>query len=347
MRVNREELIKAARQAHPGVANKGSIDQSDCFVIAGGTLTSFNDEISIVSDEVSGLDGDEIECAVKADPLLSLLKQLDEDYVEIDQEEKSLVIESADVRTKLSIESKIRMPVDEISSSEVEEEIPDQSEFIDALKSCLQSTAKTMTYPVIACVHLNFDDGIIESTDNYRATRYELNKGDGFQSGGRYLLPASTVKQLVNYDIASIHLPEKGGAWVHFSTPTGCVFSARVYKRDDFPDLDDIFDAEGEPFDFSDVPISALDTAAIFADQGEITVKADGGSTITIASASTLGRHQQRVDTDKDLPGKVEFRTNVKILKEVFKRTRTAELDEHRLIFSHGPWRHVIALPAD
>ena len=80
MRINREELLKALESVTPGLSPKEIQEQTNCIVFHEGQIITFNDEISCSRESPLG----DIEGAVRAIPLLTLLSKLTEEEIQVE-----------------------------------------------------------------------------------------------------------------------------------------------------------------------------------------------------------------------------------------------------------------------
>ena len=78
IRVAREKLLRELESVQPGLAPRGLIQQSSCFVFCEGHVVTFNDEVHCSHQCCLKVTG-----AVEALPLLGILRQLKEEQVKL------------------------------------------------------------------------------------------------------------------------------------------------------------------------------------------------------------------------------------------------------------------------
>jgi DNA polymerase III sliding clamp (beta) subunit (PCNA family) len=297
-------------------------------------VVTFNDEIS-VSHPLEGLD---VEGAIQADPLYRLVKRMDADEVKVRLGESKLTLSAGRSRADFTLQQDIRLPLEEVGEIGDWTPIPDPAAFVRALQFAYRSASKDMSRPKLTCVHVD-EGGYVESTDNLRITRFGVQP----PAIHSFLIPASSAKELVRYDIMEV---AEGDSWVHFRTEDGTVFSCRVFKED-FPDVTQILDVDGQTLDLSGVGEDALDRAMVFAERDhdvdeEVTVHLGDGKMV-LSAEGEAGQYKETVKVDySDEP--VAFGINPGLLKDILHHTKEAELGGNRLKFQGEDWEHVIAL---
>jgi DNA polymerase III sliding clamp (beta) subunit (PCNA family) len=335
MKVSREDLETALEQVRPGLANREMIDQSTHFAFLNGRVVTFNDEIS-VSHPLEGLD---VEGAIQADPLYRLVKRMDAKELKVRHGDAKLTISAGRSRAEFSVQQDIRLPLEEVGEIGDWQSIPDPAAFVRALRFAYKSTSKDMSRPKLTCVHVD-EGGHVESTDNLRITRFGVEP----PAIHSFLIPASSVKELVRYDIMEV---AEGDSWIHFRTEEGTVFSCRVFKEEDYPDVTPILDVEGQRLDLSGVGEDALDRAMVFSARDdeldeEVTIQL-GDNKMVVSSQGDAGHYKETIKVDySDSP--VTFLLNPGLLKDILQHTKEAELASNRLKFAGANWEHVIAL---
>ena len=334
MKINKAELQVALEKVKPGLAQKDLIEQATSFAFIGDRVVTYNDEISI-SHPVKGL-GD-MKGAIKAQALYEFLNKVKKDEIELEQEENQVIIKAGRSKAGLIFESEVKLPVEEIGEIGKWRKLPEG--VVDALKLCYPCCTRDMSRPVLTCVHVKPD--IVEATDSYQIIRYNL-KGKIPRDG--FLIPATSVKELVKYDIKEIAL---GESWVHFRTEDETVFSARVVGGD-FPDISKHLKLEGAEFSFPDAMKEALDRAIIFAkkststgDIPTVTIDVKDGQ-MKLFATNEYGWFEERMKTQhKD--ANFKFTIGIEFMISLFERLKACKIDKEKIGFGGENWTHVIA----
>ena len=78
LKINREELLQQLESVVPGLSVKEIIEQSKCFVFKDKKVMTYNDEVACTQDSCLDIEG-----AVEAMPLISLLRKLKEEEIDL------------------------------------------------------------------------------------------------------------------------------------------------------------------------------------------------------------------------------------------------------------------------
>jgi DNA polymerase III sliding clamp (beta) subunit (PCNA family) len=338
LKINKAELQVALENVKPGLANKELIEQSTSFAFIGDRVVTYNDEIS-VSHPVTGLEN--MRGAVKAKALYEFLAKVKDEEIEIEQQENQVVIKAGRSKAGLLFEQEIRLPLEEIGEIGKWENLPE--DFLPALSLCYSACSSDMSRPILTCVNVIGDK--VEASDSYQIIQYQLKEG----VPGDFLIPASSVKELIKYDIQEISLGEN---WAHFRTPEGTIFSCRTVEGE-FPDVEKFLDIEGDEFTFPEDMKEALNRANVFAKK-EITdvstiptvkVKAKDGELILTAQ-NEYGWFEEKLKTQHE-DVKFSFSIGVEFLISLFDRLKTCKISDNKIGFAGDSWKHVIAVMSE
>jgi len=337
MKINKAELQAALEKVRPGLASKDVIEQATSFAFIGGRVITYNDEISI-SCPVKGLE--EITGAIKAQALYEFLNKVKKEEIELEWEDNQVIIHAGRSKAGLLFESEVKLPLDsEIGNAEKWGKLPEG--IIEGLKLCYPCCSRDMSRPVLTCVHVNKD--IIEASDSYQIIQYKLGKkipGKGF------LIPATSVKELIKYDIAEMSL---GESWVHFRTKDMTViFSARVIG-DTFPDVSKYLQVEGTEFNFPDILKEALEKASVFTkkslsagDIPVVTIVVKEGL-LKLSAKNEFGWFEEKMKIkNKDV--NFSFSISIELLISLFEKLQTNVISSDKIGFTGKEWLHVISI---
>lgn len=332
--MNKNELQEALEKVKPGLASKELIEQSTSFALMGHRVVTYNDEISI-SHPVEGLN---IEGAVKAQALYEFLNKIKKDEIDIEWEDKQIVIESGRTKAGLVFEQEVRLPVEQVGEISDWYKLPEDT--IEALKFCYPCASPDMSRPILTCV--NVSGSTVEASDSYQIVRYQLGEG---VLVGKFLIPANSVKELIRYDVKEI---AEGQGWIHFKTDDGTVFSSRILT-DEFPDISQYLEFDSVEFDFPKKTAQILERAQVFSrsdfstgDISVITVEMKENQ-VRITAENEHGWFEETARTKYD--GKpIKFTMGVQFLINLFSRLQTCVIGEDRVKFTGDNWMHVIAM---
>jgi len=331
--MKRQSLLKALEIVKPGLANKELISQSTSFAFIKGRVLTYNNEVSI-SHPVPEL---KIEGAIRAEELYKLLSKLEQDEVELECSESEIILKSGKVSAGLTLQSEIKLPLEEIGEHEKWKTLPDG--FIKALKFCMFSCSKDMSRPVLTCVNVR-KDGIVESTDNFRVTRYQQKEA---MPTNTFLTPVSSIRELVKYPIVKI---AEGRGWVHFKTEEKTLFSCRIFE-DRFPDTSPILEVKGKEIVLPKSIGESLDRASVFSKQEQFlneSIKITLSDEQMKICAKMDGAWFEETSHIKYREDPITFSINPTFLKEIVEQAGTCILGENQVKFTGNNWEHVIAL---
>ncbi len=337
MKVNKRELQNALEKVKPGLAQKELIEQATSFSFLGDRVVTYNDEISI-SHPVEGLD---VKGAIKAQALYEFLNKIKKDEIEIDWEENQVLIKAGKSKAGLVFEQEVKLPIDEeIGEIGKWKKLPEN--FIEALKFCHPCCSRDMSRPVLTCVNVAKDK--IEASDSYQIVLYKLDKKMPVKE---FLIPASSVKELVRYDIKEI---AEGESWVHFRTEEGTVFSSRTINNE-FPDTSRHLDVDGVEFSFPKNIDEILQRANVFSKKetntGDIPVVTveikDKKVKVSARNESGWFEEEVRTKYDKD---PVKFSVGIEFLISLFDKLQNCIIGEDKIGFSGDNWKHIVSVLA-
>lgn len=332
--MKRQELLDALELVRPGLAKEEVIEQTTFFAFAGGNVLTYNDEISI-SHPVKGLV--ELEGAVKAEELYQLLGKLDKEDLELGEGEGELLVKAGKTRAGIALQKEIKLPLEEIGGKGKWKKLPE--EFLDAIKFTMFSCSKDTSRPVLTCINVR-EDGIIESTDNFRLTRYQLGGKIPVKS---FLLISSSAKDLIKYDINQI---AEGDSWIHFKSGKGTVFSCRTFL-DDYPSLDELLKVKGAKLEIPKGVDDSLKRAAIFSKrenelEEEALISFEKGK-LKVRGQGPTGWLEEELDI-KYKGKKVTISVNPHFLQAILPKVTECVLAEGSMKFEGEDWVHLVAL---
>ena len=249
MKVDRVLLLNCLSLLEPGLAKKEIVEQAVSFIFKNDRIISYNDSISVSIPFQSG-----ITAAVIGSPLLSVLKKIKQKEVDLQFTDGMLYIVAGRSKAGIKCTAQINPIIDDLMIPKTPYmDLP--KDFNEAVGFCLLSV-NTHEEFIFKCIHIL--NGIVESTDKKRLTRYYLAENN---MSDWMLIPDTAAKHMSKYKFVSY---VKEGAWIHLQTAEGVVFSFRTLVEDDFPSLDPFMPKEGVGIDFPKELPEILDKALIF-----------------------------------------------------------------------------------
>ncbi len=337
MKINKTDLQKALEKVKPALAQKDLIEQSTSFAFLGDRVVTYNDEISI-SHPVKDLD---IKGAIKAQALYDFLNKIkkDEIDIDIDMEESQIVIKAGKSKAGIVMEQEVKLPIEEeIEQNKEWKDLP--GNFVDALKFCHPCCSQDMSRPALTCV--NIFDKSIQASDSYQIVSYEL---DNTIPTSAFLIPASSVRNLVKYNIKQV---AEGEGWAHFKTEDGTIFSSRVLTSE-FPDITAHLEiSDGNSISFPEDINEILERAEVFAkkensgDMPLATVEIKD-KRIHISAKNEYGWFEEKSRTEYEGDA-VKFLVGIEFLVSMFRKMQQCIIDENKIGFNGKDWRYVVAV---
>jgi len=333
MKINRQELVNALEVVRPGLASKEMIEQSTSFAFINERIVTYNDEISI-SHPVKNLN---ITGAIKAEELYKLLGKLTGEELEIEITETEVLIQSEKAKAGFSLQKEITLPLMNIEELSAWKEFPDN--LSTAMLFCLFSCSKDMSHPVLTCIHLQ-KDGIVESCDNYRATRYEMGITLPLDN---VLIPGRTVEQLLKYEVKKV---AESPGWLHFKTEDETIFSCRIIEGK-YITLSPIFQGQGEKITFPEKIKDILEKASVFSKRElllneTVSISLDDKKAYIRAEGES-GWFEEEINA-RYSGEPITFHANPAFLQEICEKLQTCHLAEGKIKFIGENWEHVVAL---
>lgn len=337
MSTKRAELLSTLKAVAPALAAKNTIEQGISFVFKGGRVFTYNDSIAISHPVEVDIEG-----AVKAQEFMKILTKLKDEEIELATNGSELLITGKRATAGIRLEAEITLPINEIQEPEGWAPLPDN--FVPAIQFACLSTGRDMTKPVLGSLHIN--RRIVESSDNFRITRYQLTS----PFRGPLLLPAVAAAELVPF--SPIEYVTALG-WIHFRNKEGVMFSARTYEGQ-FPDMepflfvgDDCYEME-TPADLPEI----LERAGIFSpseyEHGEFVEIHLEGNRMTIRGEGPSGWFEERCPARWSGDQAVCFRIHPRFFKEIANHSKKVRVDTKlgRLRIDGENFVHAIVLSA-
>lgn len=337
MQISKSELIKALDVIKPGLASsEGTIDQSTSFAFMDDHIITYNDSISISYPFESGIKG-----AISAKELYSFLNKLSakKDTIHIELKKNEVQINAGkEGKAGIKFEKDVKLPLDEIKTDDDWHPIP--KNMIEGLNFCTFSTSKSHSKPLFTCVHVK--GKTIESTDNFRATKYFLKK----KVKQEFLIPATSIKFLTKFDAIRYNVTK---SWVNFKSKEDAMFSCRIFNQE-YPDISGIMNVGGKKVTFPDAISEAVEKAVIFSEKEEelsssiIKVKIKKNA-VSIKGEGNVGWFKEKVKA-KYKGGTFSFKIASNFFLDMLKINNTCRVDKKskRIKFDSGRWEHVVLL---
>jgi len=334
MKVNRLELINALQAVMPGLSQREIILQSTSFVFTeDGAVVTYNDEIAVSHPIKVNFVG-----AVPAKEFFAFINKIKTEEIEITASDSEIIVGSK-AKAGLRLEPNITLPIQDLAQPEDSDWKKLPKSFCEAASFCMFTVSRDQTKPVLTCLHVNGQ--YIESTDNYRITRFDMGaeakkifKGDH----ASLLIPAHAAKSIIGYSPISFATTE---GWAHFKNAEGLQFSCRIFEEE-FPDIEQYMKVSGDIVQFPASLIDILDKASVFSNGERVTISLEEGK-LLVTSEGTSGwfKEPARVNYEGE---SIAFEISPDFMKSIRKITDTAEISKNVMKFSGENFTHIVAL---
>lgn len=334
MKINKSNLQKALEIVKPGLASKELIEQATSFAFINGCVITYNDEISI-SHPVDGL---ELEGAIQAEKLYSILTKLKTDEIEVTINDKEIILQSGKSKIGLTLQSEIKLPLDE-DVSEVGKFKKLPANFLKYLKFAVGGSSKEQSQPILTCVNVT-QEGEIISSDGFRVTICSLDSEMPVQS---FLLPVRSVIDVIKLQPTRI---AEGTGWIHFKTDEGTVISCRIFE-DEYPDVSTHVQCKGSKLTFPSVVSEMIDRASVFAKRDftidELISVSIADKKLKISSDADCGWFEEETNIKySDTP--ISFQIMPYLLKGILSEQSECTISSNKMKFEGEGWIYVTAL---
>lgn len=327
--VNREKLLLQLESVQAGLSPREIIEQSSCFVFRDGRVLTYNDEVACRRKCELQITG-----AVPAVPLLSILRKLAEETLEVEVEGNELILIGKRRKAGIRLEAEITLPVGKVEKPGEWQVLHD--DFIEGVNLVQHHASKDESQFSLTCIHLSTD--YIESCNNVQAVRVKMKTGLKAST----LVRRDALKHVVPLGMVEFCETE---SWMHFRNTDGLTLSVRRYMTE-YENVDSIFQVKGEPIVIPKGLGEAVEKASIFSaessDDNLISVELRP-ERMRIRGTGATGWFQEVKKLAYNGPD-LSFLIAPEMLIEITNKHNEAEITEGRLKVDGGKWVFVTCL---
>lgn len=253
--VDREQLLKEMESVSAGLSPREIIEQSSCVVFRGGYAYTYNEEVACCQKTCLNIQG-----AVLADKLLSLLRKLTDKIIQVEVRKRTKGGRELRIKGKgrwaagFPIDKNILLPIDAIKKPKKWKLVAEN--FSDAVGFVGACVGKDETQFHLTCIHLH--PKWVEACDNFRAARFKLNTG----LKKSILVRKEALKYVTSFGMTEFGLTK---SWIHFKNSNGLILSCRLFIEE-YPSLSEILNVKGTKTSLPKGLIQATEKASLFAD---------------------------------------------------------------------------------
>lgn len=323
MYINRIEFLQGLETVRAGLAPKGIVEQSDCFIFRNGEVATFNGDVTCRAK--SGFPH-KFTAAMPAQALLKIVAKLEEDELKVEEGDGETHFKGKGKWFSVTSVEKIVLPLDKVAYPDDWHQLP--PDFNEALQLVQDCAGKDASKFIATCIHITPDH--MEATDGYRMAQYRTKlpvKRD-------YLVKRDSIKSVVPLDMTEMGETDD---WVHFRNASGLYFACRRFIEQ-FPDISGKLNVKGQEISLPKGLIEGCERANIFteeqAEANEVEVVVGPGK-VKLRAQGITGRYYESRDTDYD-GDLVAFRIPPDLLASLIKKYNTCIIGRDRLLVT-GP----------
>jgi DNA polymerase III sliding clamp (beta) subunit (PCNA family) len=331
-RVNRTELLQSLQTVQPGLSPREVVEQSSCFVFSDGQVMTYNDEIAcrMKSPLPSSFSG-----AVSAKPLVDVLSKMPEETVDIEPNEKELIVHGKRRSFGVLCQAEIILPIEhaDLPGEDWKSLHPDFAEAVSIVQECASTDQSQF---VMTCIHVH--PKWIEACDNFQLTRYRIATG----VNSPCLVRKDSLKHIITQAAQDF---TETDAWIHYRTPSGMIMSCRRYAES-YHNLTEHIKFEGNKAVLPDGLSDASERAEVFSsentDENRVRIYIKPGR-MMIRSMGVSGWYKEEKKINYDGP-ELRFQIAPKLLREIMKKHTECEISDNKLKVKLDKWVYVTYL---
>lgn len=330
--INREAFLQQLESVQAGIAEREVIEQSSCFIFKAGRVITFNDEIAVSSACEIGIAG-----AVRAKPLIAILRKLHEEELDVSMDGGEMLLTGTRREVRVIAEKEIQLPIDTVEKPEKWKKL-DES-FIEAIELVQHCASSDEAQFMLTCVHITPEH--VEACDNAQLTRVLV----ATPVKQAVIVRRDSIKHIVTLGMTEIAETE---SWMHFRNPMGLVLSCRRFVEN-YLDLGPLLKFKGDKITLPKGLAQAADKAAIFAaestENANVLVELRPGKLrLTGKGASGSYKETRKIAYEG---AAMRFAVSPALLMDITKRYNDAEISPDRLRIKGGKWTYVACLVED
>ncbi len=332
MLINKKALIESMEMASEALGGVESPIDNQCFHFYDSVLQAYNGTMTVeVWTSPVNLN---LKFSVPGSPLLSLLKTLNVDEIDLELENNSLKVSAGNVKCKF-VTTPITEPLCAVKDHLVNVSGNLFKQIIDGLDMCRHVVSRDKTAGPICGI--NIDNDIIISSDKCRILKFDL----GVNCNINCVVPVDFVNVVSKYKDKISGIGFTKDKYLTVLSDNAMITTALIINK--YPDLDQYFPGnEGKycVIDFSGNIKESVDRWIKFlsgvdrADK-EVLISISGDKCRITAVDPTLGDLEEEVKLSKAIDVKVEFYVNPTLLRDMTSRCNSFKyyIDSRLVLF--------------
>lgn len=340
--IGREDFLRLLEFVEPGIALRDDgVDQSDCVVISGGKIRSFSEEIACEVPAppcLAAADG-----AVRAKPLLDLVRKIPDDVLEVEMGKGEFLIRGASGRRRSGVTAEKDVVLPRIRKEDRPRDWAEPGEgfsrAVGVVHACAELDEDEFSH---ACVHVH--PKWLEACSQFQLCRWKIKTGLAEPA----LVRRFSIRHVIRLEVAGIADSER---WVHFKDSSGGVLSCRRFSvegEEAFPDMEPMMDHAGAvPVSLPKGLVESSGVAAVFADStvdGQLVTVSLRPGRLEIRGHGLSGWYEESKKI-KGYAGKpLRFMISPELLAEIVDEHNECLLTRGRLVVKNDSMTYCICL---
>lgn len=331
VRISRTELLQALEAVQPGLSPRDILEQSSCFILKGGRVITFNDEVCCrtktpLPEHFSG--------AVAGKALLEVVRRIPDEEVTCECRDGEFRISGKRRKAGIRMDPEVLLPFNTVERPSEWHDL--EPEFCEALNTASECVGKDDSRFWSRCVRVTSE--YVEACDNYQMVRCQA----GGVPGGPFLLRGEAAKQVAAAGVSKVARTE---SYVHFRAQRGLILSCRIYTED-YPELGETLNMRGTPCKLPKALAESCELAGYFSaenpDDDQVTVDLKPGA-VRVKGVGVSGWASEPFKMNYAGP-EYSFRLSPKLLARVVDKYSECEIGDGRLRVDGGGWVYVTVL---
>lgn len=342
MQIQKDILLEILDLSKLAVATKEQVEQLSHFIFTGDEIVTFNNRMAIFYEFKTNF-----VCSVRADLFYKQLSKFHSNEISVSLKNSKLTMQALNEKASLSVtldkDDEVFKILHMIQNNHVDcERFVVPEDFERALSFTSFSASRDAADGVLGCICV--DDNYVYSTDNWRATQYEMEE----PVSNKLLIDHLVASQLNKFEVFEYSVSH---SWISFYCDNDVTISARRIQGD-YPDYHNAFELdECEELEFPETLTDAVDfVSVILSKENELDRVADisiEGHKIIVSCDRVTESSEKTISFDNiQTDIHLNFSINLEFLKKILVHTHKMKYDTEtgRAMFNSDKFKHIIRM---
>lgn len=329
MKIDRVKFLNELESVTPGLSTNEVIEYSSCFVFTDNKVMTFNGEVACFQTCSVPIEG-----AIQSTRLLSLLRKLQEETVDVSVEGNELHIRGKGRRHGgFPLEKGAALAVGTIKEPKVWYDLPpDFLEAVRLIQECLEKDESDFRF---ACMYLHPEH--VDGCGKFEIARFKVD----MPLEKPLLVRKEAIKHVATLGMTKFG---KSKGWIQFSNANGLTLACCTYLEE-YPDITELLKVKGTKMQLPKGLEQAADRAAILAkdaDNDHVSVKITNGR-VQVIGKSVHGWWNESRKTDY-VGQEFTFTISPTLLIYILKNYNDCTVSAKKLKVKSGKFQYVTTL---